>query len=518
MWRFPLGLYLDNPPLVVSNNLLQSCVELMGMDGGEPLLDGLRPAAAVSAAELDAARLGFHRAFPHRSAKRVFFATQVLALVALIGAVVWAFRSAPALSFEVAHIAALSLFALAIGLRLMAASSLAPTLWRLSDPRQWPVYTVLCPLYREANVVPDLLAALDALDYPTHALDVKLLVEADDAETVAALAVLAQPHIEVVVVPAAAPRTKPKALNIGLARARGEFVVVYDAEDRPHPQQLRAALAAFEDGDDRLACVQAPLAIDNADATWIARQFAAEYAIQFREILPLLARIRVPVSLGGSSNHFRTETLRAVGGWDGFNVTEDADLGYRFARDGYRIDVIGPPTYEEAPVTFDAWLNQRTRWIKGHMQTWLVLMRDPIRTAREMGLASFAMMHLMLSGGLAAAFLHGPIACILAIAILSPYTLLTPADFVLALCGYCVAIFAALTACALSNSLSHARAALTMPAYWPLASIAAYRALFALLFRPHHWAKTTHGVSAREHVLAHPPQRVADSDLQRRRA
>jgi cellulose synthase/poly-beta-1,6-N-acetylglucosamine synthase-like glycosyltransferase len=194
-------------------------------------------------------------------------------------------------------------------------------------------------------------------------------------------------------------------------------------------------------------------------------------------------------------------------------------LGYRFARDGYRIDVIGPPTYEEAPVTFAAWLNQRTRWIKGHMQTWLVLMRDPIRTAREMGLPAFAMMHLMLSGGLAAAFLHGPIACILAIAILSPYTLLTPADFILAICGYSVAIFAALTASALSNSLSHARAALTMPAYWPLASIAAYRALFALLFRPHHWAKTAHGVSARDRILVRTTPRTVDiAEAQRKSA
>jgi cellulose synthase/poly-beta-1,6-N-acetylglucosamine synthase-like glycosyltransferase len=212
--------------------MLQSCVEQMGMDGGEPRLEGLRPAAAVSAAELDAARLGFHRAFPARSSKHVFYAMQVIALIVLLAAIVWAFRSAPALSFEVAHITALSLFALAIGLRFVAASSLAPTLWRLSEPKQFPVYTVLCPLYREANVIPDLLPALTALDYPTDALDVKLLVESDDVETLTALTVLTPPHIEVVVVPTAAPRTKPKALNVGLARARGEFIVVYDAEDR----------------------------------------------------------------------------------------------------------------------------------------------------------------------------------------------------------------------------------------------------------------------------------------------
>jgi cellulose synthase/poly-beta-1,6-N-acetylglucosamine synthase-like glycosyltransferase len=142
-------------------------------------------------------------------------------------------------------------------------------------------------------------------DYPKDALDVKLLVESDDIETVTAALLMSSAHIEVIVVPAGAPRTKPKALNVGLALARGDYVVVYDAEDRPHSQQLRAALGAFENSDKRLACVQAPLLIDNAHVSWIARQFAAEYAIQFREVLPLLARLRAPIALGGSSNHFR---------------------------------------------------------------------------------------------------------------------------------------------------------------------------------------------------------------------
>lgn len=279
----------------------------MGMDGAEPRSNELRDAAvSVSAAELDAASLGFHRTFPRRSAKRVFYVTQILFLAALAAALVWAIREAPALTFGALHLTALALFALAIGFRLIAASSLNPLLSRLAEPTVWPIYTILCPLYREANVAPDLVSALDALDYPKEALDVKLLVEGDDPDTIAAaLAVAGAPHIEVVILPPCAPRTKPKALNVGLARARGEYVAVYDAEDRPHPMQLRAALAAFEDGDETLACVQAPLAIDNTEASWIARQFGAEYAIQFREVLPLLARLKLPLPLGGSSNHFR---------------------------------------------------------------------------------------------------------------------------------------------------------------------------------------------------------------------
>ncbi|HRK63798.1 MAG TPA: glycosyltransferase family 2 protein [Terricaulis sp.] len=180
-----------------------------------------------------------------------------------------------------------------------------------------------------------------------------------------------------------------------------------------------------------------------------------------------------------------------------YNVTEDADLGYRLARARLHADVIGPPTWEEAPATLGAWLNQRTRWIKGHLQTWLVLMRNPFRAAHEMGFRAFAAMQLTLGCGLLAAFAHGPLAAIVLYAAISPQDVLGPAGFILALCGYCTAVFAALTASAIANDLSHARAALTMPLYWPLASIAAYRALLELLVRPHHWRKTAHGVSPR---------------------
>jgi cellulose synthase/poly-beta-1,6-N-acetylglucosamine synthase-like glycosyltransferase len=283
---------------------------------------------------------------------------------------------------------------------------------------------------------------------------------------------------------------------VGLALARGEFVVVYDAEDRPHPKQLRAALSAFSEGGAKLACVQAPLVIDNARESWIASQFAAEYAIQFREVLPLLARMGAPLPLGGTSNHFRTSALQAAGGWDPYNVTEDAELGYRMVRTGKRIGVIGPPTYEEAPVRFRAWLKQRTRWIKGHMQTWLILMRDPIKSAREMGLGGFLAMQLVLGLGVLASLVHGPLFLVLLAAATTPFDLLGPADFTLALCGYASAAFCALSAAALSNDLRHARAALTMPFYWPLHSLAAYGAVWGLIFRPHHWAKTEHGVAS----------------------
>lgn len=471
----------------------------MSADGAPKSLSAAPAAILVDAAESRRACREFHKARPIVSARRTLHVTQALTIAALSWGLVTAFRKVPLATFAVLHASAFLWFAAMIAWRWLAAARLQPRLSRIAAPTEWPTYTILCPLYREAAIVGDLLTALDRIDYPQDSLDIKLLVETDDAATVdAALeGARTRPHVEVVALAPAAPRTKPKALNAGLARARGAYLTVFDAEDRPHPLQLRAAIAAFEDGGAELACVQAPLSIDNAGASWISRQFAAEYAIQFREILPLLAALKLPLPLGGSSNHLRTDVLRAVGGWDAYNVTEDAELGYRLARDGWRTSTIGPPTSEEAPATFPAWLRQRSRWIKGHLQTWLVLMRDPIRTRREMGWRAFASMQLVLGGGLIAAFAHGPIAFVILTAALTPYDLLGPVDFSLAVIGYCVAAFTALTASALTGNLSHARAALTMPLYWPLSSIAAACAIFELVFRPHYWSKTKHGLSSR---------------------
>lgn len=294
------------------------------MDGADTSAGLNRPARSLDVATLDDARFGFHRKHPQRSARRVFYFTQMLAFSLIAAGLYWLFTHAPNTTFFALHIAALVLFSAAIAWRLAAASILTQVLWRIAEPTECPAYTVLCPLYRETSVVADLVAALERLDYPRDALDVMLLVEEDDHETLQAISrIVRLPHIEVVIIPPSTPRTKPKALNAGLALARGQYVAVYDAEDRPHPQQLRAALAAFEDGDRKLACVQAPLAIDNANAAWIAQQFAAEYAIQFNEILRLLSLLQLPLPLGGSSNHFRTDILRASGGWDPNNVSKD---------------------------------------------------------------------------------------------------------------------------------------------------------------------------------------------------
>lgn len=231
-----------------------------------------------------------------------------------------------------------------------------------------PTYTVLVPLYREARVVPALLAHLASLDYPASKLEVLLLVEEDDHETLAAVQAAKPPaYFTLLTLPPGQPRTKPKALNVGLLFARGEFLVVYDAEDRPEPDQLKKAVVAFRKGSEHLTCVQAALNYYNREENSLTRLFAMEYAHWFDYLLPGLFQLGLPMPLGGTSNHFRTERLRQLGGWDPFNVTEDADLGLRMAGRGLTVAVLNSTTWEEAPHHLTAWIRQRSRWIKGYM-------------------------------------------------------------------------------------------------------------------------------------------------------
>ncbi|MEL6322892.1 MAG: glycosyltransferase [Pseudomonadota bacterium] len=360
----------------------------------------------------------------------------------------------------------------------------------------WPIYTILVPLYREAASVPALVNAIRSFDYPIDRLDVIFLIERDDVGTRTAL--MSQdllPGTQILDLPNGTPRTKPRALNVGLAYARGEFVTVYDAEDRPHPKQLVAAIAALSgDANKDLACVQAPLRAHNISEGWITAHWGLEYDIQFGLILPALAAARLPMALGGTSNHFRTSALRAAGAWDAWNVTEDADLGLRLARFGWRTGVIAPPTLEEAPESFAIWTAQRSRWIKGYMQTFGVLMRTPIASKRRLGWRGAASTLLLLGGAIASAFAHGPLALWCLICLLMPGMGLGPFSLAVLLLGYgSTALAAALAPRA--RGVRRLKLLLTLPLYWPLLSIAAVRALYELIAAPHYWAKTPHGLT-----------------------
>lgn len=357
-----------------------------------------------------------------------------------------------------------------------------------------PIVTVLVPLYREANMVPGLINALNGINYPSDRLDIKLLLEADDPATGAAVdSCDLSAAFEVLVLPPCTPRTKPKALNFGLTRARGEIVCIFDAEDRPSPEQVTQAVAAFENDNNNLAVVQAPLLTHNGATSWIAGQFQLEYAVHFLVWLPFLERLGLPIPLGGTSNYFARDRLDRAGGWDPWNVTEDADLGYRLARLGGRAAMISAPTMEEGPSRFHHWLAQRTRWMKGHIQTWLVLMREPARLIRQLGFFRFLGLQLSFGVSLLAAMAHLPLLLLVAFSLAHPAISLEHWHAGLFGIGYASVLSAVLATREVRLSFWKL---VSLPLYWPLTSIAMYLALWEMKTRPHKWAKTPHGVGA----------------------
>ncbi|HEU0223309.1 MAG TPA: glycosyltransferase, partial [Paracoccaceae bacterium] len=207
---------------------------------------------------------------------------------------------------------------------------------RLARFRRLPVVSILVPLYRETAVIDPLLAALARLDYPRELLDIILVLEEDDAPMLDALAVRTlPPSVRTLAVPADRLRTKPRAMNYALDFADGEIIGVYDAEDRPAPDQVTRIVEMFAESPPKVACVQARLGFYNAGQNWLARCFAIEYATWFEILLRGYDRLGLPIPLGGTSVFFRRAALEAVGVWDAYNVTEDADLGMRLARFGY---------------------------------------------------------------------------------------------------------------------------------------------------------------------------------------
>nr|WP_225908068.1 glycosyltransferase family 2 protein [Hyphomonas sediminis] len=406
----------------------------------------------------------------------------------------------PGTLFQIAASAVFSVFAAALvfraaiyiwGAHVVEGRPVSASVVNDEESVSWPVYTLLIALKDEAQTAAQLARAICRLDYPRDRLDVKLLIETGDEATREALRMQDWPRgTELLVVPPGMPRTKPRALNYGLLAAKGEFVVVYDAEDKPSPDQLKAAVRAFRSGGPSLACVQAPL-VGAGDRGWIAGQWALEYAVQFGRLLPGLAALGMPILLGGTSNHFRRSRLEAAGGWDAWNVTEDADLGLRLARRGNSVGVIAPPTFEAPPEQPMIWLSQRSRWLKGFLQTWLVAMRQPIRAVREMGAINFLALQLTLGASILSALVHGPWAIWLLLAFVLPGVAVAPFYLAFAGIAYLSGLLMALLAPG-RKDLRRLLLVLTLPAYWPLQSIAMIRAIYGLIRRPHYWAKTPH--------------------------
>jgi cellulose synthase/poly-beta-1,6-N-acetylglucosamine synthase-like glycosyltransferase len=376
-----------------------------------------------------------------------------------------------------------------------------------------PMYSVLVPLNREGRILPVLLERLKSISYPPDRLEILLLIEMDDEETQRALGectlgITMRP----VIAPPGQPRTKPRALNIGLSQARGEYVVIYDAEDQPDSDQLRKAVGMFATMPDNVGCLQARLNFYNPTQSTLTRLFAVDYACWYDQMLAGLAYDRGPnsgefVPLGGTSNHFRAETLRQLGGWDPFNVTEDCDLGTRLGRAGLQVAMLDSVTWEEAVPRVRPWIRQRSRWVKGYIQSYLVHMRNPLRLLRQLGPRGFADFQMLVGGSSLIALLN-PILWALTILYaasagtgvakfiqtLFPLPLYYPSLLCLVV-GNFIFFFCNAYVCVRHDYISLTRYTLLTPFYWILLSVGAWAGLLSLIRHPFYWAKTEHGVS-----------------------
>lgn len=414
--------------------------------------------------------------------------------------------AAPAAAGAALMIVAALVIALNAGLRLAAlgASRVRPPAAPDGDmplaPARLPVISVLVPLFHEREVAAHLLANLESLDYPRDRLDLCLILEADDGLTRAALMETTLPaHAQVIEVPAGTIRTKPRALNFALNFAKGSIIGIYDAEDRPDPDQLRQVARHFARAGAEVGCLQGALDYYNSRSNWIARCFTLEYASWFRVILPGLVRMGLAIPLGGTTLFLRRHVIEEVGGWDAHNVTEDADLGIRLARRGYRTEMLASTTGEEANARAWPWIRQRTRWLKGYALTWAVHMRNPARLWRDLGPWRFFGVQVVLLGTFSQ-FLLAPIAISLW---LLPLAGRSPLPVSLSVALLMLFLFAeVVNAVAAGLGVIRAGKARLMMAipllhlYFPLASVAAWRALAQIFDNPFHWEKTAHGIFA----------------------
>ena len=367
---------------------------------------------------------------------------------------------------------------------------------------KYPKVSVLVPLFKEREIASALISRLSRLTYPKSLLDVVLVLEEEDDVTRQTVAETDLPAwIRVIEVPAhTGLTTKPRAMNYALDFCRGDIIGVWDAEDAPMADQIEHVVSRFAHTPDDVVCLQGILDYYNPRSSWRARCFTIEYSSWFRIILPGIARMGLVVPLGGTTLFFKRDALEELGGWDAHNVTEDADLGVRLCRAGYRTELIDTVTYEEANFRAWPWIKQRSRWLKGFMVTYLVHMRSPRQLWRDLGVRRFLGVQAFFLGTFGQ-FLLAPVLWSFWLILLGfdhPIQSVLPAWVIHASVGLFVATELLALAVGLTSVSRKERRFLmpwvpTMILYFPLGVVAAYKALYELAAAPFFWDKTQHG-------------------------
>jgi len=372
--------------------------------------------------------------------------------------------------------------------------------------QEWPSYTILCPLYKEGSVLPQFVKAIENLDYPKEKMQVLLLLEENDSETIKRAQTIGLPfYFQIVVVPDSIPKTKPKACNYGLLYAMGTYTVIYDAEDIPEQDQLKKAVLAFGEAPANVVCMQAKLNFYNSSQNLLTRLFTTEYTLWFDTVLVGLQSIDAPIPLGGTSNHFKTTVLISLNGWDSFNVTEDCDMGIRLAKHGLKTAILNSTTYEEANSSLIGWIHQRSRWIKGYLQTYLVHLRklSTLNTSENpFNILSF---QLIIGAKVSSLFINPFMWAVLISyfafrsqiggfieSFYSPLVLYMATFSVIF--GNFLYFYYYMLANALKKNYQLVPFTFIIPFYWLAMSVAAWVALYELLLKPFYWSKTKHGL------------------------
>ena len=367
----------------------------------------------------------------------------------------------------------------------------------------FPIYSVLLPIYKESKIVKSLINGIEKINYPKDKLQVLVILEEDDFETIKALKNINIPeNFHIIYVPLSYPRTKGKACNYALQYVKGDYTVIYDAEDIPHPNQIKEALQEFLISDNHIGCIQAKLNFFNIYENFLSKMMSLEYYMQYDYIFPAMVKKIFPVPLGGSSNHFKTSVLRKLKGWDAYNVTEDAEIGYRLAKEGYKIGMINSYTIEESPIRLKPWLIQRSRWIKGHIITYFTHFKSCFCKKDNVSNKKF-FISLQYSMGISPLLqLFIPIAFIITFCYMMDFVQLAGLQSKIVYIVSSISLVLWLKYNIISILLIYKQKKLKefyifflFPVYVLLHSVAAYYALYQLLVNPYSWNKTSHGVS-----------------------
>lgn len=388
-----------------------------------------------------------------------------------------------------------------------------------------PSYTVLCPLYREKQILPQFITAMNRLDYPKEKLQIILLLEEDDFETISETKNYNLPsYFQINIIAHSIPKTKPKAINFGLKQATGKYIVVYDAEDIPEEDQLKKVIIAFDKAKKEIICFQAKLSFYNPRQNILTRIFTAEYSLWFDLILSGLHSFGGLIPLGGTSNHFKTDFLKKIGGWDAFNVTEDCDLGIRLVKKGYQTAMFDSVTYEEANSNLKNWFKQRTRWIKGYIQTYFVHMRNPITLINKWKKLHILTLQLVVGGKVLSMFINQLLWIITfgyfifrplfgtTIESLFPFPFFYLAVFSL-IFGNFLYIYYYMLGCAKRGDDDLIKYVFLVPFYWLGMSLSAWVAVYQLVTKPFFWEKTHHGLHLKQSKSIKQAKIVLGHDL-----